>query len=302
MINSFCGLFKHTNVIGSHLELSFVIVAVSVILLSIIPFHYQLTGATLATSTNQPNATVGPTPPSTKLFQNLTNSSLVVGDINATNLAQKQELISSHIRQHQPSTQIQQNQQMPQSYPPLQQLPPQPPTSQSQPQPPPQTYPYPPTPLPQQTVPLQEFGPPRESKDQFSMMLQLRPHENQYLPDYYQVLYFQFAISNPNELCPIQNCVFQLEGGVMGSESTPGERSLRGKLMINTGDTTRIRDLSAYWAAVEERAEGGQRVQVIEGTLTLGTDRLGTENRYQINGTLTPYGQDLMLAIQGSQQ
>jgi hypothetical protein len=196
----------------------------------------------------------------------------VVGDINATNLAQKQELISSHVRQHQPgNTQTQQNQQTSPSYPPLvQQLPPQqqPPLSQSQPQPPPQAYVYPPAPLQQQTVPLQDFVPPREnieSNDQFSMMLQLQPHENQYLPDYYQVLYFQFAISNPNELCPTQNCVFQLEGGVMGSESTPGERSLRGKLMINTGDTTRIRDLSAYWAAVEERTEGGQRVQVIEG-------------------------------------
>ena len=132
------------------------------------------------------------------------------------------------------------------------------------------------------------------------MMMQLQPHES--LNDYYKVLDWQFAMSNPNELCPTQNCVFQLEGGVMGSEYTPGERSLNGKLMINTGDTTRIRDLTAYWVAIEERTEGGQKVQVIEGTLTLGTDRLGTENRYQINGTLTPYGQNLMLAIQGSQE
>jgi hypothetical protein len=109
-------------------------------------------------------------------------------------------------------------------------------------------------------------------------------------------------MTNQNELCPTQNCVFQLEGGVLGGEYTPGERSLNGKLMINTGDTTRIRDLSAYWAAVEDRTEGGQRVQVIEGTLTLGTDRLGTENRYQINGTLAQYGQNLMFAIQGSQE
>ena len=73
------------------------------------------------------------------------------------------------------------------------------------------------------------------------MMVQLEPHE--YLQDYYQVLNFQFSISNPNELCPTQNCVFQLEGGRMGSESTPGEKTLKGKPMINSGDTTRIRDL-----------------------------------------------------------
>jgi hypothetical protein len=131
--------------IRSHLELSFVLVAVFVILLSIIPFQLQLTAATLATSTTQPNATVGPTLPSIKLFQNSTNSSLVVGDINATNLTQKQELISSHIQQHQPgSIQTQQNQQTPQLYPPLtQQSQPQqqPPLSQSQQLPPQQQQP-----------------------------------------------------------------------------------------------------------------------------------------------------------------
>ena len=121
--------------IESILESSF-LVAVSVILLSIIPFHLQLTDATPASSTSQPNTTVSLSPPFMKILQNSTNSLSVVGDINATTLAQKQELISSHIRQHQPNNiQSQQNQPMPQSYPPLvQQLPPQqqPPLNQSQ--------------------------------------------------------------------------------------------------------------------------------------------------------------------------
>ena len=135
MINSFCGLFRYNNVIESILESSF-LVAVSVILLSIILFHLQLTDATPASSTSQPNTTVSLSPPFMKILQNSTNSLSVVGDINATTLAQKQELISSHIRQHQPNNiQSQQNQPMPQSYPPLvQQLPPQqqPPLNQSQ--------------------------------------------------------------------------------------------------------------------------------------------------------------------------
>ena len=42
----------------------------------------------------QPNSTA------TQLLQNSTNSSLPVKDSNATNLAQKQELISSYIQQH----------------------------------------------------------------------------------------------------------------------------------------------------------------------------------------------------------
>lgn len=88
----------------------------------------------------------------------------------------------------------------------------------------------------------------------------------------------------------------------MGTELTPGERTLTGKLKINSGDTTMIRDLYADWAAVEEYAEGGQTVQVIEGTLGtgIGSERFSPQNQYQINGTLTPYGQDLILAIQGS--
>jgi phage baseplate assembly protein gpV len=88
--------------------------------------------------------------------------------------------------------------------------------------------------------------------------------------------------------------------GSHGTGYTPGERILTGKLRVNTGDTTKIRDLGASWAAVEERREAGQIVQVVEGSLTVGTDRIGPESRYQINGTLTPYGQDLILAIQGS--
>ncbi|CAN5490264.1 hypothetical protein BH18THE2_BH18THE2_30380 [soil metagenome] len=291
------------------------------------------------------NFTAGLHQNSTK--ENSTNFSLSVKDSNATNQAQKQELISSYIQQHQPSSiQSQPNQQIP-LYPPLtqQQLQQQQqPLNQSQPQSytntpfliqqqpfaglqqqPSQPYQppmqqqrslqqqpqqnqqlaqsYPPPPTQQESIPLPEFVPkPGEnmkSNDQLSMMVQLQPHETG-LEGYYQVSGWQFAISNPSSLCPLQNCVFQLEGGIMGQEWSPGERTLTGKLKIDSGGTTKIRDFAANWAAVEQRQEGGQIVYVIEGTLTTGTDRLGTENRYQINGTLTSYGQDLILAIQGS--
>jgi hypothetical protein len=100
----------------------------------------------LSPSYAQPNSTA------TTLLQNSANSS--VEDINATNLAQKQELILSHIQQHQPSSiQTQQNQQTPQLYPPLaQQSQPQqqPPLSQSQQLPPQQQ------PLSQTQPPMQQ--------------------------------------------------------------------------------------------------------------------------------------------------
>ena len=82
-------------------------------------------------------------------------------DRNVTNQAQKQDLISSYIQQHQSSRgtniQSQQNQQLSQSYTPppaqQQQLQQQQPLSQSQPQPPSQLYIYTPPPMQQ---PLQQ--------------------------------------------------------------------------------------------------------------------------------------------------
>ena len=63
--------------------------------------------------------------------------------------------------------------------------------------------------------------------------------------------------------------------------------------------TTQIRDLGIIWSAVEERIESGQRVQAVEGSLTRGNRQNEPDTRYQIEGTLAPYGQDLILTIHG---
>ncbi|MGC2483274.1 MAG: hypothetical protein WA398_05900 [Nitrososphaeraceae archaeon] len=39
----------------------------------------------------------------------------------------------------------------------------------------------------------------------------------------YQVSDFAIAISNSSKLCPVSNCVFDLDGGEMSGEDTPGE-------------------------------------------------------------------------------
>lgn len=155
------------------------------------------------------------------------------------------------------------------------------------------------------TNPLSSFVPKSnvvQSIDRFDMTIQLTPYtRGQALRDlgWYEVLGWHLATSNPSSMCPTQNCTFQLEGGQMGQEYTPGERFLSGKLRINSGTTTQIKDLGISWSAVEERIETGQRVQAVEGSLTVGTDRTGPESRYQISGTLMPYGQDLILTIHG---
>ena len=142
--------------------------------------------------------------------------------------------------------------------------------------------------------------PPRPTD--FAMKVQLEPHENEFLVEdgWYQVSDFALAISNSSELCPTGSCEFELEGGEMSGETTPGERSLNGKLNVDTGDTTRIMDLSAFWHTVEERQQNGETVQVIEGTLDAGTDPANPDYQSEINGTLTPDGSDLILEIHGS--
>jgi hypothetical protein len=91
------------------LELLFVLTVVSFVLLSMTPFHYQLAGASLTPLTIQfdsSNVTNGPTSSSVNAtFPLLPNSSPQPStnpSLSATNLTQKQELISSHIQRHQP--------------------------------------------------------------------------------------------------------------------------------------------------------------------------------------------------------
>lgn len=145
-----------------------------------------------------------------------------------------------------------------------------------------------------------ETKPPRPTD--FAMKVQLEPHENEFLEEdgWYRVSDFALAFSNSSELCPTGQCEFELEGGEMSGEATPGERSLNGKLNIDTGDTTRIMDLSAFWQAVEERQQNGETVQVIEGTFDASTDPVNPEYQSEINGTLTPDGNDRILEIHGT--
>jgi hypothetical protein len=133
----------------------------------------------------------------------------------------------------------------------------------------------------------------------FAMKVQLEPHDNEFLEGWYQVSDFALATSNSSELCPTGQCEFELEGGEMSAESTPGERSLNGKLNVETGDTTRILDLSVFWHAVEERQQDGETVQVIEGTLDASRDPTNPEYQSEINGTLTPDGNDFILELHG---
>ena len=129
--------------------------------------------------------------------------------------------------------------------------------------------------------------------------IQLVPHENEYLDDYYQVSDFAFVLSNSSQLCPSGNCEYELEGGTMQAERISGERSLTGRITIDTGDSKNMIELHASWKTVEETEKNGENVKVIKGTLDLGTSQFNPENKYQINGTLTKLGEYYLLEVKG---
>jgi hypothetical protein len=129
--------------------------------------------------------------------------------------------------------------------------------------------------------------------------IQLVPHENEYLDDYYQVSDFAFVLSNSSQLCPSGNCEYELEGGTMQAERIPGERLLAGRITIDTGDSKQMMELRASWKTIEELEKNGENIKVIKGILDLGTSQFNPENKYQINGTLTKLGENYLLEVKG---
>ena len=130
--------------------------------------------------------------------------------------------------------------------------------------------------------------------------IQLSPHENEFLDDYYQVSDFAFVLSNSSQLYPSGNCDYELEGGTMQAERIPGEKSLAGRVTIDTGETKKAMEMRASWKTVKEHEKNGENVQVLEGTLELGISQFRQDNEYKINGTLTTDGENYILEVKGT--
>ena len=139
-------------------------------------------------------------------------------------------------------------------------------------------------------------------EEEIVMKVQLVPHENKYLKDWYQVSNFSFVTSNASKICPSSSdlCEYKLENGQMTEAFNPGERSLNGKFNVDTGKSSNeLMNLSSIWKAVEEFEEDGKSIQVIKGTLSLDKDTFQPEHKYQINGTLSTDNDNYFLEIKG---
>ena len=132
--------------------------------------------------------------------------------------------------------------------------------------------------------------------------IQLVPHENEFLDDYYQVSDFALVLSNSSQLCPSGNCEYHLEGGTMQAERIPDERSLAGRITIDTGESKKAMELRASWKTVEELERNGENVKVIEGMLEVGISQFRPDNVYKINGTLTTDAENYILEVKGTRE
>lgn len=137
------------------------------------------------------------------------------------------------------------------------------------------------------------------TQPELAAKIQLIPHENEFLDDYYQVSNFAFVLSNSSQLCPSGNCEYEFEGGTMQAERIAGERSLTGRITIDIGEFKKAMELRASWKTVDEVEKYGENIKVIGGILELGISQFGPENKYQINGTLTTDGDNYLLEIKG---
>jgi hypothetical protein len=64
--------------------------------------------------------------------------------------------------------------------------------------------------------------------DRFAAQIEFEPTED--LEDFYDVSNFAMTVLESSELYPTGNCEFELEGGQIGPQYTPGERILTGNL------------------------------------------------------------------------
>lgn len=120
------------------------------------------------------------------------------------------------------------------------------------------------------------------------------------MEDWYEVSDFAFLASNNSKLYPVEECEYELEDGQMPQEFTAGERSLDGKLKVDTGESKKVMNIHASWEKVEERQnEDDEIIYVIEGDLGIGRNEFSPENKYQINGTLTPDDDEYILELTG---
>lgn len=135
--------------------------------------------------------------------------------------------------------------------------------------------------------------------EEIVMKVNLLPNLNKYLKGWYQISNFTNVATNTSKLCPSGNCEYELKNGEMAQAFGSAERSLIAKILVDTGIAKEPMNLTSIWKAVKEFKTNGETIQLIEGTLVINDNSIGSENKYKINGTLSTYDDNYFLEVKG---
>ena len=124
------------------------------------------------------------------------------------------------------------------------------------------------------------------------MLIQLKPHENEFLADdgYYQVSSFQINVNNSQELCPTGNCEYNIEDGEFRPNSYSGGYILEGKLKstVTEGDTKNSKFflIQADLDKVGSEETPSKLTELLEGEIGFGGTTFDPDFEYEVvNGT-----------------
>lgn len=134
--------------------------------------------------------------------------------------------------------------------------------------------------------------------EEVAINILIEPDKDALIDGLFKVSDFAFVPSNASTLCPTGDCEYELEDGK--TLEGPNQRTVFGTFKVDTGDSTKIMEMTATYKPVEERQADGETIQVVEGKLGIGKESYLPEIEYEINGTQTTDGENFIVELRGT--
>ena len=130
--------------------------------------------------------------------------------------------------------------------------------------------------------------------DEIKILAQFVPDDNVFMEDTYTIDNFEMSTSNESQICPTNNCKFELNDGelhknMFSSNIYPMKGILRVGIPEGSGDMRyKVYDMSVDFKIFETLEKLNKVTHYISGTIYIGNDAISSEFKYEIiNGTLT---------------
>lgn len=107
-----------------------------------------------------------------------------------------------------------------------------------------------------------------------------------------------FVVNNNSRICPDQNCEFEFKDTDLVYQPGSNRITMTGNMKVDTGDVTKISEISLDIQPVEASEEDGDKTEIVQGTFSVGMINNG-EIEYNVNGTLESQNGGKILSLQG---